>query len=147
MLLAAGVGSPVSQTWWRLSPSDFEVRFSHATRLPTTRPRLQTIRFPDSVARTYTENGVQYTPVETKVSTGSIERLLRRHVSSDAWARRLIVRPARSTADELEGCTGRRTDGAWEELGPGSYRLSASLGTLPHDCFRVLVGSAAGRPY
>jgi hypothetical protein len=66
MLLAAGdVGSPVSQTWWRLSPSDFEVRFTRDAAADYEAAPAD-IRFPDSVARTYTENGVQYTPVETQ---------------------------------------------------------------------------------
>jgi hypothetical protein len=80
MLLAAGdVGSPVSRRGG-VCPRPTSRCASHATRLPTTRPRLPDHSL-DSVARTYTENGVQYTPVETKVSTGSMQRLSRRHVS------------------------------------------------------------------
>jgi hypothetical protein len=124
MLLAAGdVGSPVSRRGG-VCPRPTSRCASHATRLPTTRPPLPDHSL-DSVARTYTENGVQYTPVETKVSTGSMQCLCRRHVSQ-TQPRRLIVRPARST-DELRGV--RADDGRvhGRSGAAGSYRLSASL--------------------
>lgn len=146
MLIAEDdTGSASSGYWWRLSPSNFEVRYSHANRPPSLRPRLQDLRFPDSVARTYIEGGVEYSPVVTLGFYGfgmdvllTTPRVLRR---VSLAVNTLGQRDQLPTSWRVYGTEGR--SGIWQELGRAGFTQTIEISGSPiaYDCYRVMVGS------
>jgi hypothetical protein len=131
--------------WWRMSPSRIEVRYSHLSRTPTVRPRLQQLRFPDSVARTYVEGGVEHVPIVTLGFYGfGVDVLL----PSPRVLRRVgMYADSFGQGDQLP--TSWRVFGSdggsenWQELGRAGFAQTIETTGNPqaYDCFRVLIGS------
>jgi hypothetical protein len=133
--------------WWRMTPSRIEVRYSHLSRTPTTQPTLQQLRFPDSVARTYTRDGIEHVPIVTAGFYGfgvdvllPTPRILRR-VSLNAVT--FGQRDQMPTSWRVFGSDG--SSGNWQELGRAGFAQTIEItgNFQAYDCFRVMIGSVS----